>query len=312
MPVRRVFCLAALALSAGCIAACSPASKTASPGSTSGNPLRIRAVGAENFYADVIGQIGGPHVDVHSILSNPNTDPHTYESSTADASAVGSADLIVQNGIGYDAFMQKLEAASPRSGRTVIDVGNVFGKHAGDNPHLWYLPGTMPKVAALVAAPLAKLDPPNAKEYEANRARFVASLQPWIASIAAANRAFKGTPVAVTEPVFNYTAAAIGLDIRTPVSFQLAVEEGNDPAPQDVATVRSLLAGKTVRAFIYNQQTVEPTTARLLDLARVNRVPVIGVYETMPAGMHYQQWMAAEVAAIERALKSGTSTERLR
>ncbi|MBC5815581.1 MAG: zinc ABC transporter substrate-binding protein [Candidatus Eremiobacteraeota bacterium] len=272
---------------------------------------KIHTVGAENFYADVITQIGGSHVDVHAILTNPNTDPHSYESNTTDASAVASADLIVENGLGYDAFMQKLEAASPRAGRTIINAGQVFGKHPGDDPHLWYLPGTMQRIAQLIADELSKRDPANAKEYEANRAKFVVSLAPWMDAIATAKRKYQGTPVAVTEPVFNYTASALGLDIRTPVSFQLAVEEGNDPAPQEVSAVTTLLSTKSVKSFIYNQQTVEPTTARLLDLARKSSVPVIGVYETQPAGMTYAQWMKAEVDAVQRALQSGKSTEKL-
>ena len=294
--------LIAAAVLAQCAACAAPSSTTST---------KIHAVGAENFYADVISQIGGSHVAVTSVLSNPNTDPHTYESSTTDADAVGSADLIVQNGIGYDAFMKKLEDASPRAQRTVIDVGAVFGKHAADNPHLWYLPSTMPRVATLIAAQLAKIDPRNAPQYNANRDRFIASLRPWSQAISQVHAKYNGTPVAVTEPVFSYVADAIGLDIRTPVSFQLAVEEGNDPAPQDVAAVRTLLSNKSVKAFIYNQQTVEPTTARLLDLARTLNLPVIGVYETMPAGMHYQQWMKAEVDAVMAALQSGRSTEKL-
>jgi zinc/manganese transport system substrate-binding protein len=302
MPLISRLRFAALAAVVAVLCACS----TSKPGSS-----KIQAVGAENFYADVISQIGGTHVDVHSVLSNPNTDPHSYESNTVDASAVASADLIVENGVGYDAFMQKLEDASPRSERTVIDVGQIFAKRAGDNPHLWYLPATMPRIAGLIASELSKRDPADAKEFAANRKRFVASLQPWTAQIAALNHAYKGTPVAVTEPVFNYTAEALGLVIRTPVSFQLAVEEGNDPAPQDVAAVSALLSGKTVKAFIYNQQTVEPTTSRMLDLAHKSSIPVIGVYETMPAGLSYQQWMKAEVDAIARAIRSGVSTEKL-
>jgi zinc/manganese transport system substrate-binding protein len=299
---RSFLRIAALTLFAGVLCACSAAKTDSST---------IHAVGAENFYANVISQIGGSHVEVTSVLSNPNTDPHSYESNTVDASAVASADLIVQNGVGYDAFMQKLEDASPREGRTVIDAGQVFAKHAGDNPHLWYLPGTMPRIAQLIADELSKRDPAHAKEYHANRAKFVASLQPWTSAIASFNHTYKGTPVAVTEPVFNYTATAMGLDIRTPVSFQLAVEEGNDPAPQDVEAVSALLSRKEVKAFIYNQQTVEPTTSRMLDLAHKNTIPVTGVYETMPAGMSYQQWMNAEVDAVTRAVRSGQSTEKL-
>lgn len=292
------------ALAAACSVACSAPAQ-------SNDAKTLRAVGAENFYANVIAQVGGSHVQVVAVLSNPNTDPHSYESSTVDASAVAGADLIVQNGLGYDAFMRKLEDASPNATRTVIDVGQTLGYATGDNPHLWFDPATMPRVATMIADELSKRDPSHAAEYRHNAAQFTASLRPWTERITAFKRAHRDVPVAVTEPVFNHTADALGLKILTPPSFQLAVEEGNDPAPQDVATVNGLLSGK-VKAFIYNQQTVEPTTAQLLDLARKNRVPVVGVYETMPAGMTYQRWMVAEVDAVSLAITKGRSTEKLR
>lgn len=298
----RRFAVTAVALAA--LAA--PSMAPAAPSTT------IRAIGAENFYADVIGQIGGSYVAVTAVLTNPNTDPHSYESSTADASAIAAADLVVQNGIGYDDFMNKMEAASPRAGRTVIDVGSTLGFKRGDNPHLWYRPQTMPYVAGLIAHELTRRDPQHAAVFEANRRRFVASLRPWTAQLATLRHAYAGTPVAVTEPVFNYTAQAIGLAVRTPESFQLAIEEGNDPAPQDVAGMRTLLAGRVVRVFIYNQQTIEPTTSQLLDVAHSAHVPVVGVYETMPPRLTYQSWMKAEADAIDGALRNGRSTESLK
>jgi zinc/manganese transport system substrate-binding protein len=301
----------AAAIRRGVLCAVTCALAACSSGTPSERPSTIRAIGAENMYADVIAQIGGPYVTVTSILDNPNTDPHAYESSTTDASAVGKADLIVQNGLGYDAFMGKLEAASPRTGRTVITVGDTLGFKTGDNPHLWYQPQTMPTVAGLIAAQLSRRDPAHAAVFEANRTKFIASLKPWVAQIDALRHAFPAAPVAVTEPVFNYTAGAIGFDVRTPNAFQLAIEEGNDPAPQDVAAMRTLLSTRAVRVFIYNQQTVEPTTSQLLDVARRSHVPVVGVYETMPAGYTYASWMKAEVDAVGLALRRHRSTERL-
>jgi zinc/manganese transport system substrate-binding protein len=300
---------AAIRRAAVCAVTCALAA--CSSGTQSERPATISAIGAENMYADVIAQIGGPYVTVTSILDNPNTDPHAYESSTADASAVGKADLIVQNGLGYDAFMDKLEAASPRTGRTVITVGDSLGFKTGDNPHLWYQPQTMPALARLITVQLSRRDPAHAAAFEANRTKFIASLKPWVAQIDALRHAFPAAPVAVTEPVFNYTADAIGLDIRTPTPFQLAIEEGNDPAPQDVAAVRTLLSTRAVRVFIYNQQTIEPTTSQLLDIAHRSHVPVVGVYETMPAGYTYARWMKAEVDAVGLALRRQRSTERL-
>lgn len=271
----------------------------------------VNVVAAENEYGDVIAQIGGAHVHVTSVIADPNTDPHSYESSTRDAAAVAQADLIVVNGLGYDAFMPMLEDASPRAGRMVIDVGRVFGRKTGDNPHQWYDPATMPRVGALVAAQLDKDDPADAASFQTNLRRFDASLSAYTRSIAAVKRRFAGTPVAVTEPVFGYALAAAGLRVFTPPSFQLAVQEGNDPAPQDVQIEKDLLTGHKVKLFAYNQQAIAPITASLLPLARAHHIPVVGVYETKPASMSYQQWMVAEMTAVYKALSTGASTEKL-
>lgn len=297
---------------AACIALGSAAALAVAGRAPASTSTIVRAVGAENFYANVIEQIGGRHVVASSILSDPNTDPHAYESSTRDASAVAGANLVVQNGIGYDDFMPSLERASPNPQRAVIDVGVLMGRKKGDNPHLWYAPATMPKVAAAIEAQLARDDPADAGEFRSNLRTFEASLRPWTAKIAQLRRTYAGVPVAVTEPVFNYTLAAIGASVRTPRSFQLAIEEGNDPAPQDVQIERSLLSSHAVKAFIYNQQTIEPSTSMLLALAHSAHVPVVGVYETMPISKNYQGWMIAEVDAVETALARGVSTDTIR
>lgn len=271
----------------------------------------IQAVGAENFYANVIQQIGDHHVSTSGIISNPATDPHTYESSTADATAIARAGLVVQNGLGYDAFMQKLEDASPNKARVVIDVGQMMGRKVGDNPHQWYDPATMPRVAARVADALTRLDPSGSATFRTNLRRFDASLRPWTARIAALRHRYRGTPVAVTEPVFGYAAQAVGLDVLTPRSFQLAIQEGNDPAPQDVQAVENLLTRRKVKVLLYNQQAVEPLTVQLLGLARSHHIPIVGVYESMPRSKTYQTWMEAEMDALDRALGRGQSTEKI-
>ena len=282
------------------------------PARTQAAPYVVNVVAAENEYGDVIAQIGRSHVHVTSIISDPNTDPHSYESSTKDAAAVAQAQLIVVNGLGYDAFMQKLENASPRAGRVVIDVGRVFGRRVGDNPHQWYDPSTMPRVGELVVAQLARDDPADAATFRANLRTFDASLAAYTHAIAQVKRRFAGTPVAVTKPVFGYALAAAGLRVLTPSSFQLAIQEGNDPAPQDVQIEKGLFTGNKVKLFAYNQQAVAPITASLLPLARAHHIPIVGVYETKPRSMRYQQWMLAEMTAVYKALSTGVSTETLR
>ncbi len=311
--IRRA--AAALGLtSAIALAAAVPAvSRAAAPAASASRASTriVQAVGAENEYANVIKQIGGSHVSVVSFLTNPTTDPHTYESSTTDASAVAGAQLIVQNGVGYDDFMGHLEAASPSKSRTVVDVGTLLGYKTGANPHLWYKPTTMARVAAKIASTLAAYDPADKATFNANLTTFVASLAPWKAALNTLHRRYAGTPVAVTEPVFDYTLQAAGLTILTPRRFELAIQEGNDPSPQDAQTEANLLSQKKVKLFCYNQQAVEAVTAKLLGIARSKRIPIVGVYETMPLSKNYQSWMMAEVMAVDKALSQGVSTEQL-
>jgi len=271
----------------------------------------INVVASTNVYGDVVSQLGGSHVKVTGILSNPNTDPHTYESSTGDAGAVAKATLVVQNGIGYDDFMGKLEGASPNARRVVIDVGQTLGYKAGDNPHVWYSPTTMPRIAPLIVAALAKQDPADAVYFQANLRAFDASLEPWTNLIAQVKQRYSGTPIAITEPVFSFEAAAMGLRVLTPVSFAFAIMEGNDPSPQDVQVETDLFTGNKVKVFFYNQQAVAPITITLLGLARAHHIPIVGVYETKPLSKTYQQWMVAEAQATLKALASGVSTEQI-
>jgi len=272
----------------------------------------IQAVGAENEYANVISQIGGKYVSVTGIMDNPNTDPHVYEASTADARLIAEAQLVVENGVGYDGFVQKLEGASPSPSRININVGSALGYPPDlENPHLWFRPTTMTRVAALIAADLGKLDPAD-KAYFAHNARvFDNSLKPWYAAIAQVKRQFHGAPVAVTEPVFDYVLQACGLDIKTPWAFQASVMNGTDPSPQDVQIEEDLLTHHLVKVFAYNQQTPDSTTVELLALAKKYHVATIGVYETMPLQHTYQTWMMNEVQILRLALSKGISTETL-
>jgi zinc/manganese transport system substrate-binding protein len=273
----------------------------------------ITAVAAENQYGNVIEQVGGKYVSVTSLLSNPNTDPHTFEASPQVAHEVGNARLVVQNGLGYDSFMNSIEAASPSASREVITVQQIL--HLPDstpNPHLWYSPGTMPQVAEAIAADLAAIDPAHAAYYRANAARFTQSLSSWYDALAALRKDYPGTTVATTEPVADYFLQAAGAVNKTPWTFQADIMNGIDPSPQDVAAERDLLADRKVTAFVYNVQVTDPLTDSLIALARANDIPVVGVYETMPQpGFNYQSWMLAEASALKTAITDRTSTEHL-
>ena len=284
-----------------------------SDASASSKPSVIVAVGAENEYANVLSQIGGKYVAVSSILNNPNTDPHTFEASTTVAEEVSKALLIVQNGVGYDGFMNKIEAASPNPRRKVIVVQNVLGLPSNTpNPHLWYNPKTMPAVASVMAEDLVALEPSHKSYFQKNLQSFDASLQPWFKAIATFKAKYPGTPVAVTEPVADYLLQAMGAKILTPFIFQADIMNGVDPSPEDITLEEGLFTKHLVKVFCYNQQVVSSLTLLIRHTARSAGVPVVGVYETMPTpGFNYQSWMMAEVAAIQAAVAHGTSRTHL-
>jgi zinc/manganese transport system substrate-binding protein len=308
---RRAFVVAVLALICALFGGCGVTVPGARPGG------RIPAVGAEDQYANVIAQVGGRYVSTLAVESNPNTDPHTFEASPSVAESVGSAGLLVQNGLGYDTFMERIESASggvgSNSSRKVIDVQKLLGlPDSTPNPHLWYKPQAMPAVARAVAADLAALAPAHAAYFEANAAAFERSLAPWRHALARFAAEYPNTPVATTEPVGDYMLEAAGTLNMTPFSLQADIMNGVDPAPQDVTLENSLFASHRVKAFVYNQQVTDSLTASFLAAAKRYGVPVVGVYETMPTpGYDYQSWMLAEVRALRRAVAEGVSTEKL-
>ncbi len=303
---------AALSLGVAVLAsACSSASGAATSGSSAGDA--IVAVGAENEYANVIAQVGGKYVQASAIMSNPNTDPHTFEASPSVAREVRAAQLVVQNGVGYDTFMNTIENAAPNSARKVIVVQNLLGLPTDTpNPHLWYKPDTMPAVANAVAADLAALQPAHAAYFKASAAAFITSLGAWDNAIAAFKAKYPNTPVATTEPVADYMLQAAGADNLTPFAFQADIMNGTDPSAQDVAVERSLFTQHKVKVFLYNQQVTDTLTESFITLAQQNDVPVVGVYETMPVpGFNYQSWMLTEVQDLTKAVADHISTEHL-
>jgi zinc/manganese transport system substrate-binding protein len=308
MPLRTKVTVAALGAALALVGtACSASGSSGAPSGT------IAAVGAENEYANVIGQIGGKYVHVTAIESNPNSDPHSFEASPSIAQIVSTAQLVVQNGLGYDTFMNKIEAAAPSSARKVIDVQSLLGlPDSTPNPHLWYDPDTMPAVAKALAKDMSALQPAHAAYFQANLRTFDRSLQPWDQALAAFKAAYPGTPVAVTEPVGDYMLQAAGTRILTPFRFQADIMNGVDPAPQDVALESSLFAQHKVKVFLYNQQVTDSLTQDFLTQAHQHGIPVVGVYETMPTpGYTYQSWMLAEVKALQKAVADKVSTQKL-
>ena len=285
---------------------------SAASDASAGSSALIVAVGAENEYADVIGQIGGQYVKATAIENNPSVDPHSFEASPSIARLVSAARIVVQNGIGYDSYMTNIENASPNHARRVIDVQKLLGlPDSTPNPHLWYKPTTMPAVAKAIAGDLSAIQPAHAAYFRTNLAKFDQSLTPWDRALKAFATRYPKTPVATTEPVGDYMLDAAGAVNLTPYTFQADVMNGIDPAPQDVTLQNSLFSQRRVRVFLYNRQVTDTLTESFLAAATKYGIPVVGLYETMPTGYHYQSWMLAEVNALTNAVAHKTSTEKL-
>jgi zinc/manganese transport system substrate-binding protein len=261
----------------------------------------VRIVAAENFYGDVAKQLGAADVSVTSILSNPDQDPHLFEASASTAKRIAEAQIVIFNGADYDPWMPKLLSASPRSKRKVIEVATLVHKKAGDNPHLWYDPNTMPAVANSLIALLATIDS-NHANYEQRLSKFEEALKPINEKVAALRQKYAGVPITATEPVFGYMATAIGLDMRNE-DFQLAIMNGSEPSPSQIAAFENDLRTHAVKVLLYNNQVSEEMTKKMQTIARDSSVPVVGISETQPPGMTFQEWMLSQLNALEAALR---------
>jgi len=266
---------------------------------TAGPPIAI--VAAENFYGDVAKQIGGPSVTVHSILNNPDQDPHLFEVSPSVGRNVSAARIVIYSGIDYDPWMAKLLQAARSTNRQTIVVADLIGRKTGDNPHIWYDPATMPALAKTLAADLIVDDPANKAQYEQRLARFDQSIKPIQAKIGELRQRLAGTPVTATEPVFGYMFAALGMQVRN-MRFQMAVMNDTEPGASDVAAFENDLKTHQVKLLVYNSQASDPIAERMEKLANASHIQVVGATETEPPGRTYQAWMMSELDAVDRAL----------
>ncbi len=269
----------------------------------------IQVVAAENFYGAVAEQIGGTQVAVSSVISNPDQDPHLFETSPAVVRALSTADVVIYNGADYDTWMAKLLAVAVRPRREVIVAADLVHRKAGDNPHVWYDPATMPAVAKSISDALGKIDPAHAADYGARLAAFLASLKPVDEKVAAIRGKYAGAPVTASEPVFGYMAATLGLKMRNE-KFQIAIMNDTEPSARDVAAFERDLKEHKVRVMFYNKQASDKIVQHLVELARASSIPVAGVTETMPPSMTFQQWMLNELADTEKALKGPAVVRR--
>jgi len=267
---------------------------------------RIAVVAAENFYGDVARQIGGDRVAIVSIMSNPDQDPHLFETTPAIVRQLAGAQIVILNGANYDPWMDKLLAAVPRADRIVISAAQLTGRRPGDNPHLWYDPATMPAVASALAGALTKADDAHASDYAARLKATLASLDRISQRITQMKAKHAGAVVTATEPVFGPMAQALGLTMRNE-RFQLAMMNDTEPSARDVAAFEKDLKERRVKVLIYNSQVSGKLTERLRDLAAKSKVPVVGVTETMPPNVSFQDWVLGELDALDKALTGPNS-----
>jgi zinc/manganese transport system substrate-binding protein len=267
---------------------------------------KIAVVAAQNFYGDIARQIGGDRVTVVSIMSNPDQDPHLFETTPGVARQIADARVVIINGADYDPWMDKLMAATPRPGRAVINAAKLVNAKPGDNPHLWYAPATMPAVAQAIAAALSQADAADATGYAERLARTLDDLERITQRATQLRVKHAGKPITATEPVFGPMAEALGLTMRNQ-SFQLAMMNDTEPSARDVAAVEDDLKNHKVKALVYNRQVSEKLTERLLAIARKAKIPVVAVTETQPADVSFKDWMLGQIDALDKALSGPNS-----
>ncbi|MGS1118433.1 metal ABC transporter solute-binding protein, Zn/Mn family [Castellaniella sp. UC4442_H9] len=275
----------AIATSAGSLAAAAP----------------VQIVAAENFYGDIAAQIGGPRVAVHSILNNPQQDPHMFEASPSVARALTHAHLVIYNGAGYDPWMDKILSATPGQERRIIVASQLMETPPGANPHLWYDPRTMPKVATAITDALSGLDPEGRPTYQGNLAHVLRALDELQHTISALRTRHAGIPVTATEPVCGYLSDALGFTMRNQ-ALQLAVMNDTEPSPSQIRAFEDDLKTGQVKLLFYNSQEEDSFTKRVKHIAEEHHVPIVGVTETMPDGLTFQSWLRGQLSDIAAKL----------
>jgi zinc/manganese transport system substrate-binding protein len=294
MPVLGV-AMAALLLAGACAG-----------GSSAGGSGTVQVVAGENFWGDIATQLGGSRANVQSVVTDPNADPHEYESNTNDARAFATANLVILNGAGYDNWGQKLVQANPNEGRHVLTVADLLGKKSGDNPHFWYGPDYVMKVADKITAEYKSLDPADSGYFDRQRSSFATSLQAYTHRLAEIRQKFAGVPIGATETVFAYLADYLGLKVISPPEFMQAVAEGNDPPAATVVTFENQIAQKAIKVLVYNVQTATAVTTNMRIAATQRSIPVVGVSETLqPVTASFQEWQDGQLVALDNALTSG-------
>ena len=268
---------------------------------------RIQVVVAESSWASIVAQLGGDHVDVTTIVSSPDTDPHDYEPTPQDGRAIADAQYLVVNGLGYDSWAKKAADANPSSDRRVLDVGNLLGLHDGDNPHRWYFPADVHEVVQRITQDLRAIDPGADAYYESQAQAFATTaLQQYTTLLSQIRQRFAGTPVGASESIAVGLTDATGLRLVTPPAFLTAISEGGDPTAADKATVDEQIAHGQIAVLLFNSQNSTPDVQALVDAARPNGVGVVAITETPPEDITFQDWQSAQLQQLLDALARAT------
>ena len=308
--MKRFVALAAVVMLgvAGCSSSSvgGPSSGSSMSSSAAGGAGPVSVVASTNVYGDIVKTIGGPAVSVTSIIDSPEKDPHEYEADAQTQLALSKAQLVVENGGGYDDFVDTM-LKSDRTKPTLINVTDVSGRDQDPaegefNEHVWYDLPTVEKLAAQLAIDLSASAPAQAATFKSNAEAFTAQLgqlQQYEAEIKAKHA---GEGVAITEPVPLYLLEAAGLVNRTPEEFSEAIEEDTDVPPAVLRETENLFDTKQVKLLAYNAQTTSPQTEAIQGAAERNDIPVVPMTETLPPGQTYLSWMQANVQAVSSAL----------
>ena len=268
----------------------------------------LQVVAAENFWGSIASQLGGSRVQVTSVIASPATDPHDYEPTAADARTIAGARMVIENGIGYDPWVQKLISANPVSGRIVLTAGDLVGIKPGGNPHRWYSPTDVQLMIDAIVQDYDKLDPKDADYYAQQKTRFeTKGLARYKSLIATIKRKYAGVPVGASESIFALLAPALGLRLVTPPSFLKAISEGTEPSAADKSTIDRQIAQRQIKVWILNSQNSTPDVKRLTDAARKRGIPVTTITETLtPANATFQDWQSRQLEALAAALHQAT------
>ncbi|MGY0063820.1 metal ABC transporter solute-binding protein, Zn/Mn family [Streptomyces sp. LZ34] len=305
--VGGVIAVAALTGTSACSTASSDTSDTSASGKAASGKV-IQVVAAENFWGSIAQQLGGSHVQVKSIIDNPAADPHDYEPTAADGRAVATARYMIVNGIGYDAWADKLLSANPGSDRTELKIGDLAGVKPGGNPHRWYSPADVHQVIEKITADYKKIAPADAAYFDARKKTFEATtLAPYNRLVSGIKSRYAGTPIGASESIVTPLAEGLGLKTLTPESFLDAISEGTDPTAKDKTAIDQQIKNKKIKIYVYNSQNSTRDVQAQMKEAKAAGIPVATVTETLtPAGASFQDWQVHQLKGIQKALAQAT------